>query len=111
MGVAQKMTIDDRLEKDMSKMGKIRELYRKAEELLDERDLTQLRIERANGTEPWLNKHVWNKLTPHERAKLVMSGQIQFPDSMELGERLHYAVDEAKRQWKIDRRAVLGKDE
>lgn len=103
------MTIDDKLEKEMSKMGRIRELYKKAEELLDERELTQLRIERANETEPWLNTHVWNKLTPHERKKLVMSGQIQFPDTMELQERLHYAVEEAKRQWRIDRRAVLEK--
>ena len=109
MGVAQKMTIDDRLEKEMSKMGRIRELYKKAEELLDERELTLLRMERAEETEPWLNTHVWKKLTPTERKKLVMSGQIQFPDTMELQERLHYAVEEAKKQWRTDRRAVLEK--
>lgn len=103
------MTIDDKLEKEMSKMGRIRELYKKAEELLDERELTQLRIERAKETEPWLNTQVWKKLTPTERKKLVMSGQIQFPDTMELQERLHYAVQEAKKQWRDDRRAVLEK--
>lgn len=103
------MTIDDKLERDMSKMGRIRELYKKAEELLDERDLAQLRIERANSAEPWLNTHVWKKLTPTERKKLVMSGQIQFPDTMELQERLHYAVQEAKKQWRDDRRSVLEK--
>ena len=103
------LTIDDKLERKMSKMGRIRELYKKAEELLDERDLTQLRIERAKDTEPWLNTQVWKKLTPTERKKLVMSGQIQFPDTMELQERLHYAVEEAKKQWRIDRRSVLEK--
>tara|TARA_R110002167_G_scaffold49604_4_gene145265 strand:+ start:576 stop:905 length:330 start_codon:yes stop_codon:yes gene_type:complete len=103
------MTIDDKLERDMSKMGRIRELYKKAEELLDERDLTQLRMERANSAEPWLNTHVWKKLTTEEKKKLVMSGQIQFPDTMELQERLHYAVQEAKKQWRDDRRSVLEK--
>ena len=103
------MTIDDKLEKEMSKMVKIRELYKKAEELLDERELTQLRIERARQSEPWLNQQVWRQLTLKEQKKLVMSGQIQFPDTMEIQERLHYAVEEAKRQWRMDRRAVLEK--
>lgn len=103
------MTIDDKLEKEMSEMAKIRELYKKAEELLDERELQLLRIERARQSEPWLNHQLWKQLTLKEQKKLVMSGQIQFPDTMELHERLHYAVEEAKRQWRMDRRAVLEK--
>ena len=42
-----------------------------------------------------------------EQVELVSSGEIQFPYNMELRERLYCAVDEAKRQWRMDRRSVL----
>tara|TARA_B110000285_G_scaffold27481_1_gene27096 strand:+ start:60 stop:365 length:306 start_codon:yes stop_codon:yes gene_type:complete len=79
----------------------------KALDLLKERDLTELRMKRAESTIQWLTPQSWNKMSRKEQIEIVRSGEIQFPYNMELRERLYRAVDEAKRQWRMDRRSVL----
>lgn len=83
------------------------ELYQKGLDLLKERDLTELRMKRAESTIQWLTPQSWKKMSRKEQVELVSSGEIQFPYNMELRERLYCAVDEAKRQWRMDRRSVL----
>ena len=83
------------------------ELYQKGLDLLKERDLTELRMKRAESTIQWLTPQNWKKMSRKEQVELVSSGEIQFPYNMELRERLYCAVDEAKRQWRMDRRSVL----
>ena len=84
-----------------------KELYQKGLDLLKEKEKTKLRIERAESTIQWLTPQSWKNMSRKEQVKLVNSGDIQFPYNMELGERLYRAVDEAKRQWRMDRRSVL----
>ena len=76
-------------------------------EFLKERDLTELRMKRAESTIQWLSPQSWEKMSKKEKVVLVNSGEIQFPDNMEVRERLYRAVGEAKRQWRMDRRSVL----
>jgi hypothetical protein len=75
--------------------------------LLKERDLTELRMKRAESTIQWLTPQSWKKMSRKEQVALVNSGEIQFPYNMELRERLYHAIGEAKRQWRMDRRSVL----
>jgi hypothetical protein len=75
--------------------------------LLKERDLTELRMKRAESTIQWLTPQSWKKMSRKEQVALVNSGEIQFPYNMELRERLYRAIGEAKRQWRMDRRSVL----
>lgn len=83
------------------------ELYQKGLDLLKERDLTELRMKRAESTMQWLTPQGWKRMSRKEQVELVSSGEIQFPYNMEVRERLYRAVDEAKRQWRMDRRSVL----
>ena len=75
--------------------------------LLKERDLTELRMKRAESTIQWLTPQSWKKMSRKEQVALVNCGEIQFPYNMELRERLYHAIGEAKRQWRMDRRSVL----
>ena len=84
-----------------------KELYQKGLDLLKEKEQTKLRIERAEADMCWLNPQSWKNMSRKEQVELVSSGEIQFPYNMELRERLYCAVDEAKRQWRMDRRSVL----
>ena len=81
----------------------LKDLYNKGLDLLKERDLTKLRIERAEADSCWLTPQSWRKMSRKEQVKLVNSEIIQFPEQMELRERLYCAVDTAKRQWRFDR--------
>jgi len=76
-------------------------------DLLNEREQTRIRIERAEADTCWLTPQIWKKMSRKEQIELVNSEDIQFPNSMELRERLYRAVDEAKRQWRMDRSSVL----
>lgn len=76
-------------------------------DLIKERDLTELRMKRAESTIQWLTPQSWKKMSRKEQVALVNSGEIQFPYNMELRERLYRAIGEAKRQWRMDRRSVL----
>jgi hypothetical protein len=76
-------------------------------DLIKERDLTELRMKRAESTIQWLTPQSWKKMSRKEQVALVNSGEIQFPYNMELRERLYHAIGEAKRQWRMDRRSVL----
>ena len=84
-----------------------KDLYQKGLDLLKEREQTRIRIERAEADTCWLTPQSWKKMSRKEQVELVNSGDIQFPESMELRERLYRAVDEAKRQWRMDRSSVL----
>tara|TARA_R100000900_G_scaffold124288_1_gene98599 strand:- start:44 stop:337 length:294 start_codon:yes stop_codon:yes gene_type:complete len=85
----------------------IKDLYQKGLDLIKERDLTKLRIERAEADSCWLTPQSWKKMSRKEQVRIVNSGEIQFPENMEVRERLYRAVDEAKRQWRLDRGSVL----
>jgi len=84
-----------------------KDLYQKGLDLLNEREQTRIRIERAEADTCWLTPQIWKKMSRKEQIELVNSEDIQFPNSMELRERLYRAVDEAKRQWRMDRSSVL----
>ena len=84
-----------------------KELYQKGLDLLKEKEKTKLRIERAEADVCWLTPQSWKNMSRKEQVELVNSGDIQFPENMEVRERLYCAVDEAKRQWRMDRRSVL----
>ena len=84
-----------------------KELYQKGLDLLKEKEKTKLRIERAEADVCWLTPQSWKKMSRKEQVALVNSGDIQFPYNMEVRERLYRAVDEAKRQWRMDRSSVL----
>ena len=84
-----------------------KELYQKGLDLLKEKEQTKLRIERAEADMCWLNPQSWKNMSRKEQVELVNSGDIQFPYNMEVRERLYRAVDEAKRQWRMDRSSVL----
>ena len=55
----------------------------------------------------WLTPQSWKKMSRKEQVRIVNSGEIQFPENMEVRERLYRAVDEAKRQWRLDRGSIL----
>ena len=82
-------------------------MYQKGLDLIKEKEQTKLRIERAEADTCWLTPQSWKKMSRKEQVVLVNSGDIQFPNSMEIRERLYRAVDEAKRQWRMDRSSVL----
>ena len=84
-----------------------KELYQKGLDLLKEKEQTKLRIERAEADVCWLTPQSWKNMSRKEQVELVNSGDIQFPYNMEVRERLYRAVDEAKRQWRMDRSSVL----
>jgi|TARA_B110000495_G_scaffold107382_1_gene92763 hypothetical protein len=84
-----------------------KELYQKGLDLLKEKEKTKLRIERAEADVCWLTPQSWKNMSRKEQVELVNSGDIQFPYNMEVRERLYRAVDEAKRQWRMDRSSVL----
>ena len=88
-------------------MTDLKDLYQKGLDLLKEKEETKLRIKRAEADTCWLTPQIWKKMSRKEQVELVNSGDIQFPESMELRERLYRAVDEAKRQWRMDRSSVL----
>ena len=85
----------------------LKDLYNKGLDLLKERDLTKLRIERTEADSCWLTPQSWKKMSRKEQVRIVNSGEIQFPENMEVRERLYRAVDEAKRQWRLDRGSIL----
>lgn len=85
----------------------LKDLYNKGLDLLKERDLTKLRIERAEADSCWLTPQSWKKMSRKEQVRIVNSGEIQFPENMEVRERLYRAVDEAKIQWRLDRGSIL----
>jgi len=85
----------------------LKDLYQKGLDLIKEKEQTKLRIERAEADTCWLTPQSWKKMSRKEQVVLVNSGDIQFPNSMEIRERLYRAVDEAKRQWRMDRSSVL----
>jgi hypothetical protein len=85
----------------------LKDLYNKGLDLLKERDLTKLRIERAEECMCWLTLQSWKKMSRKEQVRIVNSGEIQFPENMEVRERLYHAVYEAKRQWRLDRGSIL----
>ena len=85
----------------------LKDLYNKGLDLLKERDSTKLRIERAEECMCWLTPQSWKKMSRKEQVRIVNSGEIQFPENMEVRERLYRAVDEAKRQWRMDRGSIL----
>ena len=85
----------------------LKDLYNKGLDILKERDLTKLRIKRAEADSCWLTPQSWRKMSRKEQVRIVNSGEIQFPENMEVRERLYRAVDEAKRQWRLDRGSIL----
>ena len=85
----------------------LKDLYQKGLDLIKEKEQTKLRIERAEAGVCWLTPQSWKNMSRKEQVTLVNSGDIQFPNSMEIRERLYRAVDEAKRQWRMDRSSVL----
>ena len=84
-----------------------KDLYQKGLDLLKEREQTKLRIERAEADSCWLTPQSWRKMSRKEQVRIVNSNEIQFPENMEVRERLYRAVDEAKRQWRMDRGSIL----
>ena len=51
-------------------------------DLLKERDLTKLRIERAEADSCWLTPQIWRKMSRKEQVRIVNSGEIQFPENI-----------------------------